>query len=149
MTSAKTLLNDKEVMERIVDLLAAAGGKPIPGTEVHAFAEGLEVDPGELESVIYSFASKWAMNEKAKVNPGGKAEQKGVTEADFDEAAVKKGTEVELEHTPDRNFAKKIALDHIAEFPTYYDKLEKMESSMKESMERNLRCLIGLIVNEK
>jgi hypothetical protein len=40
---------------------------------------------------------------------------------------VQKGIRVELEHTSDFKVAKEIALDHIAEFPDYYDRLEKVE----------------------
>lgn len=40
---------------------------------------------------------------------------------------LKKGTGVELEHTSDKAIAKEIALDHLAEDPAYYDKLEKVE----------------------
>jgi len=36
-----------------------------------------------------------------------------------------KGIKVELEHTSERNIARKIALDHIGEDPHYYNKLEK------------------------
>jgi hypothetical protein len=42
---------------------------------------------------------------------------------------VQKGIRVELEHTSDFKVAKEIALDHIAEFPDYYDRLEKVEES--------------------
>jgi hypothetical protein len=42
---------------------------------------------------------------------------------------VQKGIRVELEHTSDFKVAKEIALDHIAEFPDYYDRLEKVEKS--------------------
>jgi len=38
-----------------------------------------------------------------------------------------KGIQVELEHTTDPSVAKEIALDHIAEFPFYYNRLEKVE----------------------
>jgi hypothetical protein len=38
---------------------------------------------------------------------------------------LKKGVEVEMEHTDDRRAALKIAMDHIKEDPNYYDKLEK------------------------
>lgn len=41
---------------------------------------------------------------------------------------VKKGIEVEKEHTQDENEARKIALDHLVEMPDYYDKLNKMEN---------------------
>lgn len=38
---------------------------------------------------------------------------------------LKQGIEVEKEHTPDSNIAKKIALDHLKEDPLYYTKLKK------------------------
>ncbi len=36
---------------------------------------------------------------------------------------IKKGVEVEMEHTNDKRVALKIALDHLKEDPKYYDKL--------------------------
>jgi len=41
--------------------------------------------------------------------------------------ALKKGIEVELEHTSDESIAKEIAIDHLWEDPEYYDKLETIE----------------------
>lgn len=41
---------------------------------------------------------------------------------------VKKGIEVEKEHTKSKKIAKKIAMDHIYEDPKYYDKLKKVET---------------------
>jgi hypothetical protein len=38
---------------------------------------------------------------------------------------IKKGIEVEMEHTSDKKEALKIALDHLSEDPMYYDKLAK------------------------
>lgn len=38
---------------------------------------------------------------------------------------IKKGIEVEMEHTNDPKVALKIAMDHIKEDPKYYDKLDK------------------------
>ena len=38
-----------------------------------------------------------------------------------------KGIAVEVEHTLEKPLAREIALDHLAEFPDYYDRLEKME----------------------
>lgn len=40
---------------------------------------------------------------------------------------LKKGIKVELEHTNDRDTAREIALDHLAEFPDYYDRLARAE----------------------
>lgn len=38
-----------------------------------------------------------------------------------------KGIKVELEHTSDLATAREIALDHLAEFPDYYTRLERVE----------------------
>jgi hypothetical protein len=52
---------------------------------------------------------------------GGTADFK--SESDFDSEQLKKGIEVEYEHTNDYDLAKEIAMDHLAEDPKYYDKL--------------------------
>jgi transcriptional regulator with XRE-family HTH domain len=67
--------------------------------------------------------------------PGGLA--KGLTIADIAKMHkisvselndyLKKGIEVELEHTTDKKIAKEIALDHLYEDPKYYEKLKKIE----------------------
>jgi transcriptional antiterminator len=38
---------------------------------------------------------------------------------------IKKGTQVEFEHTNDKKIAREIAMDHIAEVLDYYDRLER------------------------
>jgi hypothetical protein len=43
------------------------------------------------------------------------------------EKQLDKGIKVEMEHTTDKEIATEIALDHLVEFPDYYDKLSKME----------------------
>lgn len=43
-------------------------------------------------------------------------------------AQLRKGVKVELEHTTDKNQAREIALDHLSEYPDYYDRLEKVET---------------------
>lgn len=40
---------------------------------------------------------------------------------------LNKGIKVEREHTNHDDVAKEIALDHLKEFPDYYDRLEKAE----------------------
>lgn len=47
------------------------------------------------------------------------------------EDQIIKGIEIEKEHTEDETLAKKIAMDHLVEFPDYYDRLEKMEKAAK------------------
>jgi hypothetical protein len=39
---------------------------------------------------------------------------------------IQKGLKVEREHTTDNNIARKIAMDHLVEDPSYYDKLAKL-----------------------
>ena len=50
-----------------------------------------------------------------------------------------KGIKVELEHTSERNVARKIALDHIGEDPHYYNKLEK--ANLEESFDKPYELL--------
>lgn len=54
------------------------------------------------------------------------AKKHGVS-VDKIKAQMKKGIQVELEHTQDKTKAKEIALDHLLEFPDYYDRLDKVE----------------------
>lgn len=56
---------------------------------------------------------------------------------DFDEDQLKKGIQVELEHTSSPMIALKIACDHLAEFPDYYTRLEKMEREAFEEYGKN------------
>lgn len=49
----------------------------------------------------------------------------------FDKKELTKGTKVEMEHTNNKNIAKEIAGDHLAEHPEYYTYLEKMEAKLK------------------
>lgn len=48
---------------------------------------------------------------------------------------LKKGIKVEMEHTNDKNLAREIALDHLAEFPDYYDRLDDMEKEAEKEWE--------------
>ena len=55
-----------------------------------------------------------------------------------------KGIKVELEHTSERNIARKIALDHISEDPHYYNKLEKANlEEARRNPEQNRRSGSG------
>lgn len=49
---------------------------------------------------------------------------------------IKKGIEVELEHTDDKNIAREIAKDHLFEFPDYYDRLIKMEKKAEKELKK-------------
>ena len=45
---------------------------------------------------------------------------------------LRRGIQVELEHTSDRATAREIALDHLGEFPDYYDRLASAEQVKEE-----------------
>lgn len=53
---------------------------------------------------------------------GGRGDN--LSDGDVDKEELKKGLKVEKEHTKDKRIAKEIALDHLAEDPNYYSKLE-------------------------
>lgn len=57
----------------------------------------------------------------------------------FDDREVKRGIEVEKEHTKDDEIAKQIALDHLKEKPDYYAKLRKVEGPKKESIDEIIK----------
>lgn len=54
--------------------------------------------------------------------------------ASFNKEQLIKGIKVEFEHTNDVAIAAEIASDHLAEDPTYYDKLDQMENSNDETV---------------
>lgn len=57
--------------------------------------------------------------------PGGKGDEMKIK--DVDPKELKRGIEVEYEHTHDYELAREIALDHLAEDPNYYKRLAKIE----------------------
>lgn len=56
----------------------------------------------------------------------------GLDISSFDIVQLKKGVKVETEHTGDKWIAAQIAMDHLAEFPDYYTRLEKMEKAAEK-----------------
>lgn len=54
------------------------------------------------------------------------ADKHGVSVEEI-EAELKKGMEVEMEHTTDEDVAHEIAMDHLLEDPRYYTKLDTIE----------------------
>ncbi len=55
---------------------------------------------------------------------------------------MKKGLGVEMEHTNDREKATEIVMDHLSEFPDYYDRLTKMEKQAEKEINENTKSLI-------
>jgi hypothetical protein len=69
------------------------------------------------------------------------------------EAQIKKGIDVEMEHTTDKEKATEIATDHVSEFPDYYDRLGKMENKADKDWKasevtENTKTLIKRLIRE-
>lgn len=62
---------------------------------------------------------------------GGLASKENVKEYDVDQDELKKGINIEMEHTDDESIAKEIALDHLSEIPDYYTRLIGMENDVE------------------
>jgi hypothetical protein len=90
---------------------------PYPDDDkVHAFAESLGLDPDKFESEIYAVLSSLLSEGKSK----GK-------DIDADPIQIEMGIKVEMEHTTMPIISRKIAMDHLAEIPDYYTRLDRME----------------------
>jgi hypothetical protein len=83
---------------------------------VHTFADQLGIAPDELESHIYMILSEILSEGKSKDYKGS-----------YDPKELEMGIKVEVEHTPNKLVAEKIAKDHLAEIKDYYSRLKKME----------------------
>lgn len=90
---------------------------------------------------------------------GGKADKISVKDiankfkvsVDKIQSQIKKGIKIEMEHTGDKEKATEIAMDHLTEFPDYYDRLEKMETTAKKEFDINesQKILIKKLLREE
>lgn len=113
---------NRVLQKKVIDFIKA---NPYPEDEkFHTFAESLGMSPHELEDVAYSLLSD--------VFAQGKGDDEGAEELPPKE--LKKGLDVEKEHTSNPMIAKEIVEDHELESKdnTYYEKLDDMEKEMKE-----------------
>jgi len=92
--------------------------------EFHAWAESQGLNVHKAEAAAYDLAKRFV-----EMLTGGKS--KGQVPAGIEQAAIDKGVAVEYEHTGNKEIARKIALDHLTEFPNYYEALAKMEADLK------------------
>ena len=70
----------------------------------------------ELQKIVYSEGKK---NKSEKLTPEVLSKKHDVSLTDI-KKEISVGTKIEMEHTKSKNKAKKIAMDHILEFPDYY-----------------------------
>ena len=67
----------------------------------------------------------WFKRAKKGKLPGGIAEKEHVNVGDVNKEQLEEGKKEEKEHTNDEEIAEEISLDHLAEDPKYYEKLDK------------------------
>ena len=96
--------------------------------EFHEWMDDEGITYEQAYPVIYEMMSKFA-------DLATQGFSKGEAPEDLDPEQLEMGIEVEYEHTDDYETARKIAYDHLTEFPDYYDALEEMEDKLLEKME--------------
>lgn len=99
-----------------------------PDKAIHAMADRLKIEPDVLETEIYSVLSSFLSN--------GRFNESGKSESDIPKDELEMGIKVEAEHTICPKMARRITLDHLAEFPDYYSRLKKMEDEAKTALEK-------------
>jgi len=100
--------------------------------QIHALAEDNKVNTHTFERNIYEILSSFLYNGRYN------EETRDGKEIEIDEQELSNGIEIEMEHTDNKLVAKRIALDHLAEFPDYYARLAKMEDEAKQKNEMTL-----------
>lgn len=117
--------------------------------KLHEWGKKNNFDIHDLEAEVYKLTTKFV-----NLLTGGRSNEKKVNEKDFDKKQIDKGIKVELEHTKDKDLAKKISIDHLTEFPNYYDALLEMEKKLKseqsqkegEKMKISKKLLQNLVI---
>ena len=111
--------NDGPSLKR--DLIEFFKVNPTPtDDEVHKFAEDNGVEPDAIETIIYALLGSFFGSGRSKDFTGK-----------YDPNELKMGIKIEMEHTNDKDIAKRIAMDHLAEFSNYYTALTKMEKELE------------------
>jgi hypothetical protein len=102
------------------NILSSKKGKFNDEEDVHDPAEEIGASPHKLENAIYNLSSSFFA--------AGKFNASGKDASDFDPKEIAMGMKVEMEHTTNKDIAKRIACDHLTEIPDYYTRLKKMEA---------------------
>jgi hypothetical protein len=115
MKLEKEISNDQSIRTEIIKFFKT---NPQPSDDqMHGLASKLQLDPSELETLVYSILSD--------IISGGLS---GGKDTPVDPKELEMGIAVEAEHTSDKGIQEKIARDHLAEDPKYYSKLQVMEN---------------------
>ena len=120
---------DNDAIIREFNLKAIERGRIAPAARDALLADPtLASDAVALTDAVRGILSGTARTASDLI-PGGRG--RGRTPTEFDPRQVERGTQVEMEHTPDPDVAREIAVDHLTEFPDYYTRLDRMESEAR------------------
>jgi hypothetical protein len=116
-----------DVAQNIVKAVGAKGVTDILAVAmiVRDYVDGKRLNLG-LDRIVDSIDLDDDMDEESK------AESEGITDGDVHPEQLVMGIKVEMEHTESQEEAKKIALDHLAEFGDYYTRHAKMEKKAEK-----------------
>jgi hypothetical protein len=92
--------------------------------DFHKFIEAKGINVHEAEDEAYKLATLYVQF----MEGGNSNENKSLIK--IDDSQLKKGIEIEKEHTSNVDIATKIARDHLSEY-NYYTALDEMESNLK------------------
>lgn len=122
--------NNKNELEKMEDIIITFFTKYKDPTDeqIHKLSDKIGIDKHEFEKTIYGLLSSFLYN-------GMYSESvRNGKEVNIIDTELKFGIDIEMEHTDNKKIAKRIALDHLAEFPDYYTRLRKMESETKNEV---------------
>ena len=125
---------DNERIQRTIIKFFTRYKNPTDG-HIHKLAEKTGIDKHKFEAAIYSLLSSLLYNGRYNESIRDGKKFKVI------DTELQSGIDIEMEHTNDKKIAKRIALDHLAEFPDYYTRLTKMESEAEKgpAMEQIVR----------
>ena len=157
--------------ERVLMLVIKSIGDKLSYSEELMVKDNQSIDENKLDEIFNKInETLFKVEEESKSNDtplfesnklkGGKADKmtakdianKFKVSVDKIEAQIKKGVKIEMEHTDDKKRATEIAMDHITEFPDYYDRLIKMEKTAEkefETVKESQRKLIKRLLREE
>jgi hypothetical protein len=109
---------EQKIYSEIMDFFA--DNPSPPDEDIHALADKLGINTHKFEGYIYAILGS--------IIGTGEAKKKNFKEKDADKKELEMGIKVEMEHTKNKAVAKRIALDHLAEMPDYYTRLNKIDA---------------------
>jgi len=112
------------------DYMATKEASPLPSSNVAPAAVYTSAKGAGVGTVLavgaLGLGALWFLGRGAPALMANPRRAAGMRPEDFDPKELERGTEHEMEHTDSREVAKRIAMDHLAEDPDYYEKLESV-----------------------